>query len=271
MTFVMRLLVLANNVEPAMAMNRSRTGEWRRMAGGLLLLFAGLALGGCQVAHMALPQGLESESSALAVKGLGSSFITKTIKFGPYQVTDIRRGWTKGSGFSISSGSTEFSSSKAKQKYEFSVSGPDRGKWNAQCATGANWSQLETQGFLGGKFGIEFSANQQLICNLKPEGGGKESKLFMSRSARAGEDALRGVMIDGATRIDVSATLMIAQSPLKLNDPTGYIFHVGGRPVGAVEVFNKGTVWLDNSVTPEVRSALAATAVVMLLYQDIQK
>ena len=66
---------------------------------------------------------------------------------------------------------------------------------------------------------------------------------------------------------------MIASSliVLRMGAPTGYIFRVGGRPVGAVEVINKGTVWLNNSVSPKVRSALAATSVIMLLYKDIKK
>jgi hypothetical protein len=41
--------------------------------------------------------------------------------------------------------------------------------------------------------------------------------------------------------------------------------------VGAVQVFNKGTVWIDNAVTPQVRSALAATSAVLLLYQDMER
>ena len=77
-------------------------------------------------------------------------------------------------------------------------------------------------------------------------------------------------MTDGTTQIDISATNKLAQSPLPLKDATGYLFHIGDRLVGAVEVFNKGTVWLDDTVTAEVRSALAATSTVLLLYQDIK-
>jgi hypothetical protein len=77
-------------------------------------------------------------------------------------------------------------------------------------------------------------------------------------------------MTDGATRIGILATHKLDFTPLEVSTPTGYIFHIKGRPVGAVEVFNAGTVWLNNSVTPETRSALAATSAVLLLYQDIK-
>lgn len=252
-----------------MTMNRSFPGAWRRMAGCLLLLFAGLALGGCKVAHMALPQGSQGASSELPVEGRALLIVRNSFDFEPYQVTDIHRGWTRGKGWSISSGATELGSSKAKQKYEFSVSESGRAAWGVQCAAGAKWSQLETDGFLGGRFGVEFSSTRQLVCALKQEGGGKLAKLVMAQSAS--EMVMEGVMTDGATRIDISVTYKVDSSPLKLGDPTGYIFHIGDRFVGAVEVINKGTVWIHNSVPPETRSTLAATSAVLLMYQDIGK
>jgi hypothetical protein len=235
------------------------------MAGWLLLLFTGLSLSGCQLAHMALPQDLQSESSELTVEGRSLLIFSKSFQFGLYHVTDVHRGWTRGEGFSI----WGYSASEAEQKYEFSVNESDRTTWEVQCATGADWSQLEMQGFLGGGLNIEFSSNRQLVCILKQEGGEKLSKLVMAQSAN--ETALQGIMTDGVTRIDISATHKLDTTPLQVREPTGYIFHIKGRPAGAVEVINKGTVWLNNSVMPETRSALAATSAVLLLYQDIKK
>jgi hypothetical protein len=254
-----------------MAMNRSFTKEWRRMAGWLFLLFTGLSLSGCQTAHMALPQNMQSESSELTVEGRSLLIFANSFDFAPYHVTDFNRGWTRGKGFSMSSGTTEFSSSEATQKYEFSVNESGRATWEVQCATGADWSQLEMEGFFEGGFAIEFSSNKQLVCTLKQEGREKPSKLVMAQSASANETALQGIMTNGATKIDISATHKLDSTPLQVSTPTGYVFHIEGRPVGAVEVINKGTVWLNNSVTPETRSALAATSAVLLLYQDLQK
>ena len=252
-----------------MAMNGSFTKAWRRPAGWFLLLLAGLSLSGCSVAHMALPEGSRGASSELPVEGLRLLIVRNSFDFAPYQVTDVHRGWTKGSGWSISSGSSEFSSSKAKQKYEFSVGESGRATWGVRCAAGAGWNKAETQGFLGGRFAVEFSTEKQLTCALKQEGGEKLAKLVMAQSAN--ETAMEGIMTDGATRIDISVTHKVETSPLKLGDPTGYIFHIDGRFAGAVEVINKGTVWIHNSVPPETRSALAATSAVLLMYQDVKK
>jgi hypothetical protein len=235
------------------------------MAGWFLLLFTGLSLSGCKVAHMALPQDLQSESSEMTVEGRSLLIFSKSFQFGRYHVTDVHRGWTRGKGFSL----WGYSASEAKQKYEFSVNESDRTTREVQCATEADWDQIETKGFLGGGFGIEFSSNRQLVCILKQEGGEKFLTLVMAQSAN--ETAFQGILTDGATRIDISATHKLDTTPLPLREPTGYIFHIKGRPVGAVEVINKGTVWLNNSVTPETRSALAATSAALLLYQNIQK
>ncbi|MDH3229564.1 MAG: hypothetical protein OEN55_07220 [Alphaproteobacteria bacterium] len=240
------------------------------MAGRLLPVFAALALGGCQVAHMALPQELQGETTKLAVEGRALSVFDGTFEFGPYRVTDVHRGWTRVGGHSVSTGASEFSISNAKQKYELSINGPDRPARAVQCATTADWSEMETEGFLGGRFGLEFSSDHQLVCTLTEDGGGQPAKLVMAQSLNR-DTALHGVMVDGATRIDISATHKLDFTPVQVDRPTGYVFHIEGRPVGAVEVMNTGTVWLDDAAPPGTRSALAAASAVLLLYQDIQK
>lgn len=217
------------------------------------------------MAHMALPTDLKSESREMAVEGRSLMLFSKSFQFGPYRVTDVHRGWVSGKGFSI----WGYSSSEAEQKYEFSMVEAGLADWVVQCTTDADWSQLETRGFLGGGLGIEMSSNRQLVCTLEHEDDGGPSRLFMAQSAR--DKVLTGIMKGGAAQIDISATHKLEGSPLKAGEPTGYVFHIGGRPVGAVEVINKGTVWLDGSETPEIRSALAATSAALLLYQDIKE
>jgi hypothetical protein len=252
-------------------MTRFLTAVWSWMVAGLLPVFAGLLMSGCQVAHMALPQELQSQATELTVEGRRLLILRDSIRFGPYHVTDIHQGWTRGGGFSISLGDSEFSISEAKKKYEFSVEELDRHTWAVQCATMTGWTQLETEGFLGGRFGVEFLSNQQLVCALKQEGSEKLFKLVMTQSsASAAEAALQGTMTDGATRIDISSTHALDTTPLPVRAPTGHVFRIEARPVGAVEVINKGVVWLDNSVTPATRSALAATSAALLLHQDIK-
>lgn len=236
-----------------------------------MLPFAGLWLSGCQVAHMELPQGLQSRSNEMAVEGRALSVFGGSFQFGPYQVTDVHRGWTKVEGLSGSVGIVDFNDSDAKQKYKLSVNEAGRPAWAVHCANRADWTQLEMGGLLGGRFGVEFSSDQQLACILNQDGREKPSQLVMAKSLSADKTELKGAMMDGATRIDISETHKLESTPLQVGRPTGYIFEIEGRPVGAVEVMNKGTVWLDGALPPETRSALAAASAALLLYQDIKE
>jgi hypothetical protein len=236
-----------------------------QMRGMLLMLFAVVLLNGCKVAHMALPQDLKSASSELAVEGLRGKIFVKSFNFGRYDVVDIQKGWTKGEGFSIFG----FGSSKAKQRYEFKVNESGETKWKVRCSAKADWNELDLDRFTGGGISVEFSYDRQMICTMRQVGSEKILKLVMAQTFK--ELMPKGVMIDGDTRVDISVSHKVDTSPLRLGDPTGYVFHINNRPVGAVEIINKGTVWLNNSLKPETRSALAATSAALLLHQDIKK
>lgn len=248
-----------------MAINGSFTEAWRRTAGRLLLIFAGVALGGCSVAHMALPRDSQGELSELPVEGLFLLIVRNSFQFEPYHVTDVHQGWTKAKGWSIAG----YSASKAKQKYGFSIDESGRAIRDVQCVSRADWQKMDLENFLGSGTSATFGYNRQLLCIMTKEGGGEPAKLVMAQSAS--ELIMEGAMTDGDTRIDISVTYMLAQSPLKMGDPTGYLFHIGGRFVGAVEVINEGTVWIHNAVTPETRSALAAASAVLLMSKDIKE
>jgi hypothetical protein len=251
-----------------MAMNRSYPRQRRRAAGWLLPVFAGLSLGGCGTAHMALPQSLQGGSSELAVEGRQLLLFGDSFRIGPYSVTDVHRGWTQTEGSSASTGGSELSSARARQKYRFSVNEPDRPAWAVQCVNTAGWSRLDTEGLLGGRFGVEFAADRQLACTFQRDGGGTPARLVMAESLNR-NTGWQGAMRSGDTQIEISATHGVVGTPLHVGAPTGYIFRIDDRTVGAVEVINAGTVWVDNAVPPETRSALAATSAVLLLYQDI--
>ncbi len=245
-------------------MNRSYSKEWRRAAVWLLLILGGLSMGGCSVAHMALPEGSQGELEELPVEGLMKLIIRNYFDFAPYHVADVHRGWVKGQGWSIAG----FSSSKAKQKFEFSVSESGGAPWKVRCVSRADWNDAELQGFLG-NFSVQFSYDRSLACRMKRDGGGTPARFIMRQSAS--EMVMEGIMQDGDTRIDISVTYKVGSSPLRLGNPTGYLFHIDGRFVGAVEVINKGTVWMHKSVPPETRLALASASAVLLMLQDIKE
>jgi hypothetical protein len=250
---------------PRRVIQHSRKSQVTSLVAWLFLFFVGLSLGGCQMAHIPIPDAFLSESSELPIEGRSLFMFGKSFQFGSYHITDIHRGWTKGKSFSI----LGYKSSEAEQKYEFSFNESDRTPWVVQCTTEADWDQLKSRGFIGKGLTIELSSNRQLACTLEQENGEKLSKLVMGQSSN--EKELQGRMTDGATQIEITSIHKLSTSPFPASDPTGFMLHVDGQPVGAVEVINKGRIWMNNSVTPEVQRALAATSAVLLLYQDIKK
>ncbi|MEE9613354.1 MAG: hypothetical protein V3W31_00180, partial [Thermodesulfobacteriota bacterium] len=194
--------------------------------------------------------------------------ISKSFQFEPYHVTDIHRGWAKGEGWWISAFGASYGASEAKQKYEFSVNESGRPTREVKCAAGADWDKAGLKNLLRGVT-VEFAYNRKLLCIMKQEGSEEVSKLLMEQSKH--ELVMAGVVTDGDTQIDISVTYHYDATPLKAGEPTGYIFRIKGRVVGAVEIINKGTVWMHNSVTPETRSTLAAASAVLLMHQDLKK
>ncbi len=246
-------------------MNRSYPKELRRTAVWLLLILGGLSVSGCSVAHMALPEDSQGEISEMPVEGLGLLIVRSYFDFAPYHISDVHRGWINSSGYNIFG----FSDTNAKQNFEFSVDEKGRATWNVKCTSRADWNTVDVQNFLGKETTLEFSYDRSLACVLKQEGVEKRSRIFMAQSAA--ESVMEGVVKDGDVRIDISVTYKFDFTPVKSGEPTGYLFHIGGRFVGAVEVMNMGTVWMHNSTTPETRSALAVASAVLLMYQDIKE
>jgi hypothetical protein len=56
-----------------------------------------------------------------------------------------------------------------------------------------------------------------------------------------------------------------------MSHPAGYVLRDGERIVAAVDALNAGRVILDPVLEPEERTALAAVAVVFLLFDDLRK
>ncbi len=52
-------------------------------------------------------------------------------------------------------------------------------------------------------------------------------------------------------------------------EAAGYLLTLRGETVAAVEIINRGAVWIHPAVEPEMRGALAAAAAALLLHQDL--
>jgi hypothetical protein len=220
---------------------------------------------------MAVDPQLVSVAKEMKVEGRKSFSFDETFFFGPYQVTEVHRGWTRSTGLSIfahEKRKKEFSSSKATQKYEFSLKDGKGDVWISQSVTGSNQSSV---GFLLGKktsLAIGVTSESSFVCTFRSENRPEVWRLMINENVDS-SNSMKGVLSDGKISIAVQETRKLAGTPLPLTDPTGYEFLMNEHLVGSVEVINKGAIWIVPSIEERLHSPLAVTSAALLLYQDI--
>ena len=230
----------------------------------------GLLFSGCTPARMAVRPQLLSESREMKVEGRKSFSFNESFSFGPYQVTNVQRGWTKSSGWSVLYKKTRFESRKAKQEYEFLMRDTDAKVWKAQCLVGANEEILDIFPSKNIQLGLGPLADVSFVCFFQEQGQSNIWRLALGVYQDTG-GLLKGLLSDGSVQIRVSGTRKLANTPIPLSDPTGYEFFTETRVIASVEVINKGAVWIHLKATPEMRPVLATASAALLLYQDIRK
>lgn len=230
--------------------------------GLLLLIFISFFIG-CRTARFAVPAHLKADAPEMTVEGLQRLSFKESISFGPYRVTDVDRSWTK----TESWGGDWVNKSKASQTYEFALKDQSGPVCEAQCATGVQKREMQSDDFLWGLLDYE-ATHVNVACVFRTMPAKKRWRMFMSQSDG---DALNGVITDGKNKIQVRGSNKLQGSPIPLSDPTGYVFQKDSRVLGAVEVINKGAVWLHPNVKDDLRTILATASSALLLYRDISE
>jgi hypothetical protein len=222
-----------------------------------------LLLSACSVARMDVPPELAANAEGMRVKGLDGFKFKERLFFGPFKVEDVHRSWTR----TTSWGSEIFSQSASRQKYEFTIAEEGGATWHGQCAAYADAVVLEIEKFLGGTLELQWDGYVLFIGELRDLEGDKSWRLAMGQTS---EDYIfSGVLRNDEMQISIIGSHQLAGSGLSISSPSGYIFSLRGRKIAAVEVINKGFVWIHSSVTPELRGMLSAACAALLLYEDI--
>jgi hypothetical protein len=218
------------------------------------------------MARMALPTNLSVDVPKMVCRGRQGFKFNEAFDFLPFQVRNVRRSWTT----IREGGAAWLGAAKAKQRYEFTVdeSGESGGPaWEGRCAVGAEVVELELRKVFGGKLQIDLRSDQTLFGTLRERIDREPWLLALGQGY--GERALHGVLEKGDLIIEISAQHRLAQSPMPVMDAAGYLLTLRGEAVAAVEIINRGAVWIHPGVEPEVRGALAAAATALLLHQDL--
>ena len=209
-----------------------------------------------------MPLQLESQATSFQCTGRGGFSLSERFEFGPYSVTDVRRGWTSRSSWGIAS----FEQSRARQQYEYRVKMPDGAKWFGQAATGVKKNDIKAEAW-GGQLIMGLSFDLNFVVRMSREGQASTWTLILSQNT--GSDILKGSLTDGEMVYAVESTRRLAGTSIPLMETSGYVITKNGLPIAAVEVLNEGSVRFANNLDASERDMLAAASAAILLYKDI--
>ncbi len=221
----------------------------------------------CHTARMLVPGDLAKVAEEMKVEGRQRFTLKESFTFGPYNVKNVHRGWTK----ATTIGFFGFSETKAKQSFEFTLQPAEGESWQGKCATGVNREDLKIKDFLGGTLDWGISNEITFLANLLQEGAKQPWRLVMSDLGSSKKPQFKGILTDGEQKFAVESTHRFQGSPIPSSDPIGFLISVDGEVITAVEVINKGAVWMQPSLSGALRDALAAAAAALLLYDDISE
>lgn len=195
-------------------------------------------LGGCKA--LTVPQGLAEQSTKMPVAKVDRGH----MKFGEYEVHNIRRGWSKGGGISVGG----LGASKKSRDFSFLLA---RGaeSFTVTC-------KLQASSTSAGSITVDSS--EQVLCDMAS--GETPWKIVL---VGQGNKSVSGRLQKGEREIQISPAHGGAFGP------RGYYIREG-QEVAAVDVSKKfRTVWLRTELEAEVSLALATAATALMIYEEV--
>lgn len=230
----------------------------------LLVLVAAFHAAVGQTPRVMLDPALQAE--AMPVKGRNGFTIGQTIRYGDYLTSKVKRGWV--SGFDVPF-VVRFQG--AKEKLSFTQFGPNGSKALVACISKFRSTELQLirdyfylpvkyHNFFAGSLVVDKNGEAWDFVIYNPDGD------FLRRTESA------GFIQQGSRRIEIQAIRGLEGQPRWMQPLAvyGHEFVIAGKTVGAVSTVNRGTVWIDESLDTQTRTAIAAVATAILLRTDVE-
>jgi hypothetical protein len=122
-----------------------------------------------------------------------------------------------------------------------------------------------------GTANLSFSQPLVYHCAFTLSPGGAASQLVLREDSRdTGLQTARraGAVDDGATRLDIESVESLQGGSLRLAAPVGYVFRLGGRAIGGVDLAGAPTLLVSADVTAEARHAIVLAGLSLALLWD---
>jgi hypothetical protein len=209
---------------------------------------------------MQLPEAL-AQVERIPVKGRQGWKFNEKLEFGATRVSNVERSLTKGSDLGI----VFYQGARRRQTFGFSVAEGDAPAWRGVAATNVHRRSLR-----GDEDDIQIDLRNQSGFGAHFAPADKPQDIWVMELSEKGENPMAGTLRRNDMVISVLGTNRLEGLKLPLGDTSGYVFSWGSQVLAAVEVVNKGAVWMAPDVKPEHRAPLIAAISSLLLFEDLR-
>lgn len=216
---------------------------------------------GCHLARMEAPREMAGVAPLPVSGRQGFLFARQRPRFGDYDTHEVRRSWVRSrevDGGFVATG-------VYRQRYGFVLREKGVDRWAATCETVVNSATARLPA------GLELGplARLTLRCALATADSAVRARVDWNVSGLVprGSGAVEGL----ARRVEIQPSYRVEHAWLPWSHAAGYLLRDGDRVVAAVDALSSGRVFFDPGLGPEERTALAAVAVVFLLFDDLHE
>lgn len=220
-----------------------------------LLPLSILSFTGCSTATMAVGPELSASAEPFVVTGANPRTWNRPLSFGPWRTVEVREGLRWGFAAPLLGMEAGFS----RQPYRLVLEREDGAVVQAECVT-----RSITLSRSGWTVDPTFGSLPALACGFRSEATGDEWTLRLHA---------RGTKLTGEIGSPLETPWILRSvhtmegSRFPNADPVGYEMVSGGSAVGAVEIVNRGRVWISPSLDGMGDARMAAAAAALLIYE----
>ena len=217
---------------------------------------------GCAMPRVYVDNNLKTNATEYAVEGRQNAF-KRSMRFGSYEFTNVKRGWTSSSKTGIFKTQNE-----AKNKMSFKIK-HNRLESETYCA-----SQALKKGYEFGSIKLSDDSKDVFTGILQLKNSTAWDFFVKNPNNLNWDDPSTGYATNGDKRIEIQDIRKTEGKTPKFMPSTilGYSLMMDKTPIAVVETSaGKGGVWIKKGLDPEVEFVVANLAAALLLRPDLSR
>ncbi|AHM60776.1 hypothetical protein D770_12610 [Flammeovirgaceae bacterium 311] len=236
-----------------------------------------LVLAACTTPQMLVDQQLTNQSTPMPVSGRQGLLINQKIRFGHYESEKVQRSWTR----SYSMDAFLAKLQDARDKYSFTLFDNDRGAYTIDAVNHIKGAELPVGRFLGSNTSdalrelASFTVQTKDLFAATMYSNSRQEEwhlMLMNRDDIRRNGRYAGLLINNQQQqqIEVLPVRKLQGAKTWGTDIIGYEFRQEDKSLAAVELINKGRVWIDPTLDPNMQLVLASASATLLLQQELE-